>query len=101
MRMIKRYPIPLSGTFTIEMPNTNRVLSVGLSQDHAVNLSNDRAYLWAMVDPNAKTMMRTFRVVCTDDAIEDDMSGRWEFIGTVCPAGAELSFHVFERSPDR
>jgi hypothetical protein len=100
MRMIKRYPIPLSGTYTIEMPNTNRVLSVGISAEYASGRGGV-AYVWALVDPNAKTMTRTFRTVSTDEAIEDNMPGYWQFIGTMCTPGTELSFHVFERSPDR
>ncbi len=95
MRMIKRYPIQMSsnGIFSVDMPNTNRALSVGLC--------SDVAYLWAIVDPGAKMMSRLFRVVRTDEEVEDHFSSVWQFIGTVWVAANEFSFHVFEKASDR
>ena len=84
MKTIYKYSIdPL---FRTMLPEGAKVLSVG-SQGSGM-------FLWALVDPNAPKVERTFDVYGTGHTV--DYHDGMEFIGTVMMEGGALVFHVFE-----
>lgn len=85
-RRVYKYPLPIEDLVTIEMPEGARVLHVGEQQD--------RAFLWALVDPYAPKEVRSFRVAGTGHAIHGFC--RHPHVGTFLMKGGHLVFHVFD-----
>lgn len=84
MRKVWIYPLPITDTVTLQMPTGARLLDVQV-QDNAL-------VVWALVDPDAPTEARQFRVAGTGHPIEGDVA----HIASVQLAGGALVFHVFE-----
>jgi len=53
--------------------------------------------LWALVDPEAETEIRTFQIFGTGHPIDCDMGIERNYIGTAQKMGGSLIWHVFER----
>ena len=70
---------------TIDMPLGAKLLTV--QEQHG------EPQLWALVDPDAKTYQRTFRVYGTGHGLPDDPG---EYVGTFQMHCGTLVFHVFE-----
>jgi hypothetical protein len=70
---------------TIDMPHGAKLLAV---QDQ-----HGEPHLWALVDPNAKTCPRTFRVYWTGLYLPDEPG---QYVGTVQMREGAQVFHVFE-----
>ena len=80
-----KFPLSPADELSIPMPENAWVLSAGVQ--------NDAAYLWAVVDPSAKTKSRHFRLVSTGGHMPNE---NMRFISTIHFANAGLVFHVFE-----
>lgn len=70
---------------TIEMPQGAELLD--LQTQHG------EPQLWALVDPNALSCRRTFRVYATGQELPNDPG---QYVGTFQMNGGALVFHVFE-----
>lgn len=87
MKKIWKYPLPISGLPVIPMQRGARVLSV--------DVQHGKAQVWALVDPEAPTELRKFRVVETGHPLEEEIASM-RFIGTVLLGF--LVWHIFEWS---
>ncbi len=87
MATIWKFPL-LLGRRVIEMPRHARVLTV--------QVQHGTPYLWVLVNPDAATAPRIFRVFGTGHPVEfpeDD----GDYVGTFQLQGGALVFHVFEQ----
>jgi len=84
-RTIWKFPLPLSDSVAIAMPERSRVLSVGVQSGGVRQLQ-----LWADVNPGAAIVIRRFEIRGTGHPLGD--VGR--FIGTVIDG--PFVWHVFE-----
>lgn len=77
----------------VEMPEGARVLSVGVQGDDAM-------VVWALVDPEAKKVVRRFAVYPT--GLSEVSEHPVNFVGTVMFERGRLVFHVFNagEAPD-
>lgn len=91
MKTIYRYEINNSSGFNeVEMPDSAKVLSVGLSDENVMSL-------WALVDTNdITTSKHTFIVAGTGADLDEALSFNHKFIGTVCSKKNGYAFHIFE-----
>ena len=84
---IYKYPLALTDTQSIVLPEGAEVLHVGMQDDGLM--------LWALVDADRTGVHRTFQVAGTGHSVSLP-GGRLVYIGTVlAPLG--LVWHVFER----
>jgi hypothetical protein len=81
---IWKYPVLVTDTFTIHMPTGARILSV--------QVQDGGAMMWALVDPDAPKVTRTFRVAGTGHKV--DAAG--VFVGTFQMLNGRLVFHLFD-----
>lgn len=88
MAMLKvfKYAVPMIDEFTIGMPEGAQLLS--FQEQHG------DGQLWALVDPNAPTVERHFRLAGTGHPIVDPRA--LHFVGTAQFHGGALVFHLFE-----
>lgn len=89
MKTVWKFPIPTDDIVNIEMPQGAKVLHV--DEQHGTPT------MWALVDPNRKTTIRTFRFAGTGHPIDDGHADK--FIGTFLLRGGSLVFHIFEILP--
>ncbi|KKK62381.1 hypothetical protein LCGC14_3004920 [marine sediment metagenome] len=85
MKEIWKYTLPLTDYPVVSMQKGARVLSVGVQ--------HGEVQVWALVDPEAPTELRRFRVAGTGHPLEDEIASM-RFIGTV-QMGAFV-WHIFE-----
>lgn len=71
-----------------DLPIGAKVLSVGAQ--------GGSMFIWALVDPSAKTEVRKFVVVGTGHKMVDAEIDKLQFIGTAHMHGGRLVWHVFE-----
>lgn len=74
--------------FGVEMPRGARILSVGVQ-------ANETPVFWALVDPDAPRIQRTFVLVGTGCWQPDELA-TFAFVGTFGPIMAGLWFHLFD-----
>jgi hypothetical protein len=79
-----KFPLPISDRVTVEMPAGAQVL--------AVQEWNNAPCVWALVDPEAPSQNRFFKIVGTGYALPP-LAG--EYLGTVQTHGGQLVWHVF------
>ena len=84
--IIYKYHLPINDTVQIAMPLESEILTVQVIQEEA--------FVWALVNPESLDTVRTFRIVGTGHEFED--SGQCKYIGTFQLRGGALVFHVFE-----
>ena len=87
MITIFKYELSLDNP-EIKLPKGAEILSVA-SQGHEL-------FMWAKIDTEAKTEIRTFEVFGTGHEMTQDMGIDYKFIGTAHTITG-LVFHVFER----
>ena len=85
---IWKYPIPTSDGTILEMPDGAVVLTV--------QVQDGTPCLWALVDPAAMMLPRTFRCYGTGHPVA---VVRHEYVGTYQERGGALVFHLFEVLP--
>ncbi len=83
---IYKYPVPLTPEFTIQMPESARLLDV--------QVQHDGVQLWAMVDPRARMTIRKFAMRGTGHVAFG--LGSAPHIGTFQINDGELVFHLFD-----
>ena len=90
-RTVFKYPIPIpiEDTFTLDLPVGAEVLTCADQVRHATNVN---LMLWALVDPDAPTEPRTFRLAGTGHRID----GEARYIATALLMGGALVLHLFE-----
>lgn len=89
MKTIWKYFLEIVDMPNLNMPQGAEVVSV---QPQAISDDATGIALWAIVDPEAKTEERRFRIFGTGHPIPSEFRGK--FIGTV--QLGQLVFHVFE-----
>ncbi len=87
---IYKYPIPITDSFTIEMPLNAKILSF--------QMQNECPMLWAAVWENSSLEERKFRLCGTGHYIDMDLVK--EFIGTVQQYRHNFVWHLFEVNSD-
>lgn len=85
MYSIWKYPLNTSGATELQMPAGAKVLSM--------QLQGGTPTLWALVDPTAPEVARSFHIVGTDWEFEFNPGN---YVGTFQMAGGTFVFHVFE-----
>lgn len=84
-REIWKYPIQVTDWFEIAMPYEAEIL--------CCQMQIDTPCIWALVNPDAPTEVRKFRLAGTGHAI---FESALTFVGTFQMAGGALVFHLFE-----
>ncbi|MFX0134751.1 MAG: hypothetical protein ACFFDN_14010 [Candidatus Hodarchaeota archaeon] len=87
MKKIYKYQIPFEDVFTMFLPIGAKILMVGDQ--------NDKAYLWALVNPNNDTEDRYFRLAGTGHPIEHK-DENLKYINSFMQLGGRLVWHLFE-----
>jgi hypothetical protein len=85
--VIWEYPLALVGTQTLQMPQGAALLTVQLQASQLT--------LWALANPTAPLVGRTFAVVGTGEEGDAAVMTRANYIGTV--SEDRLVWHVFDR----
>jgi len=85
--MVFKYPIPVTDSFTLDLPEGARPLTV--------QMQGSQPCLWALIDPSRPKTLRVFRLAGTGHPIEDP--GALSFIATFQMSNGMLVFHVFEQ----
>lgn len=88
MKSIWKYELKITDEQNVSMKEGAEILSV--------DVQRETICLWAIVNPSAKAVDRTFRVFGTGHPIHDTMLESSLFLGTVQLRGGSLVFHVFE-----
>ena len=87
MKTIYKYQLEIEDRFKLRIHRGARLLYVGVQHDIAC--------LWAIVDPEAETCIRTLLIRGTGhDAVGLD---ELPHVGTVILAGGNLVFHIFDK----
>jgi hypothetical protein len=87
VKRIYKFPLLVCPEQHIEMPIAARIL--------CCEVQRDTICLWAVVDPEAPKVHRTFRIIGTGNAFNDD--DRAQHVGTIQLEGGQFVFHVFEQ----
>ncbi len=87
MKKIWKYTLAVSDHPVITMQKGAIILSVDVQHGAGVQV-------WALVDPEAPTELRRFRVAGTGHPLEEDIE-LLRFIGTVQMMGGQLVWHIF------
>jgi len=98
---IWKYELELLTHVDIEMPKGAKLLDVQMqgSQENALGFLgpvDGKPCLWAMVDSEAETEVRKFRILGTGHYYEDEPVDEYEYIGTFQMGNGELVLHLFE-----
>lgn len=86
---IWKYTLPVSDHPVVSMPKGARVLSV--------DVQHGDVQVWVLVDPEAPTELRKFRMAGTGHSLEKEIESL-RFIGTVQMMGGNLIWHIFENN---
>ena len=87
MKTIWKYDyLPLQDEFSLEMPKGAQILTL--------QLQNDEATIWALVEPTATQVKRKFAWVGTGHSREIEIFK--QYIGTIQVCEGKLVFHLFD-----
>ncbi|MDP3703094.1 MAG: hypothetical protein Q8R78_01720 [Candidatus Omnitrophota bacterium] len=86
MKTVWKYPIPVAGLFTLEMPAGAEVLSVQIQRGNPM--------LWTLVETDFPKRERAFRIVGTGHELLN--ANELEFRGTFQVRDESEVFHLFE-----
>ncbi len=86
MRCVYKYHVALE-TFDLMLPEGTQILHV--------DAVGDDCFLWAIIDSDARSEKRTFRVFGTGYRLDDEVRNL-HYIGTALAHGGALVWHVFE-----
>ncbi len=84
---VYKYEVPLEDDFVLWLPTGAQLLSFQAQYDNPC--------LWALVDPDARTEKRGFRLAGTGHKIDLDPAAL-RFVGSAQFQGGALVFHLFE-----
>lgn len=84
MKTIWKYPVPLAGEFSVDMPAGARIVEFGRQ--------GGDLFVWAVVDDRASYEVRYFEIVGTGHPVPEG-----EYVGTV--HAAPFVWHLFEVQP--
>jgi len=95
MKKIFKYQFSTTSSLGISMPRFAKIL--------CVQVQNNVACIWAMVDPEQPTEMKHFEVFGTGHEIPDIPDAFPEiparvYVGTYQEAGGKLVWHLFEKN---
>lgn len=92
MKAIHKYNLPVCSVFELEMPEGAQVLAFATQLDIP--------FLWALVETEAPTQLRRFRLVATGEGLPENET--LVHIGTQVGIQGYLVFHLFEatRTPE-
>lgn len=88
-----KFPVAIEDAFALDMPEGARVLSV--------QVQGDKPWIWALVDPKAPKVRRTFVLMGTGHKRPAAMfragslEASLEFVGTFQLSGGALVFHLW------
>lgn len=85
---IYKYEIPITDEVKVQMPEGAIILSIQHQHGYI--------FAWALVNPDALTVERTFRIYGTGHPIQSDMGGL-KFLATVQTHQGNLVWHIFEK----
>lgn len=91
MKTIYKYALPIEDKFVIKLPVLALIRTVLVDQ------KDDSAYLYAEVDTNSETELRTFEVFGTGHEISYDMGTNRIYLGTIQLCQGGFIGHVYER----
>lgn len=94
-RAIWKFPIQVMDRFEIAMPYEAEILCCQMQID-VFHSGPNKPYIWALVNPDAPTEVRKFRLAGTGHPI---LEPALTFVGTFQMAGGTLVFHLFEIEP--
>jgi len=86
---IYKYNLPIQGEIQITMPLESEILTVQVIQEEA--------FIWVLVNPDSLDTIRTFRIVGIGHEFAD--AHQCKYLGTFQLRGGEFIFHVFEFNP--
>jgi hypothetical protein len=86
---IWKFPFVVADSFDVKMPERARILSV--------QLQGDTPCMWALVDPEAETETRHFKVYGTGQTVEIPWGTNCQYLGTWQQGG--FVGHLFGEVP--
>jgi len=86
MKRIYKYHVPIENNFHIEMPLGAHILSF--------QVQNEVAFIWALVEPKNKKVLRHFVLVGTGQEFDPSWLG---YIGTIQTYQGKFVWHLFEK----
>lgn len=89
---IWKFPLEITDSQAVEMPQDARILSV--------QLQNDTVTLWAVVMPKKRRVNRLIRIAGTGHNIDDVVESMFAYLGTV-QDGRGLVWHVFDTGEEK
>lgn len=84
MKEIWKFEVFIEDRFEIAMPKGSEII--------AFQTQGDKPYIWAIVDPKNKPVLRNFSIKGTGHQFEDP----GEYIGTIQQLHGVLVWHLFE-----
>lgn len=90
MKTIWKYELLIADHQEIRMPMGAEVLSA--------QMQGGTLCIWALVDPEASKVMRTFEVFGTGHPVDNSAPTMRQYISTFQLQGGTLVFHLFERT---
>ncbi len=89
-RVIWKWPVPIQGVVTLNVPRGTAFLSVAEQCGDVC--------VWGLVYPDARMGCRILRVFGTGDAHPEEVFAGLRFLGTCVTAGGTLVWHVYEET---
>jgi hypothetical protein len=90
MKRIYKYPFEINDIVEMNLPKGAEVLSV--------QCQDDVPCLWALVDPEAKLLKRTFKLFGTGHDIDEAPQDHLSYIATFQQHDGLLVWHIFEHN---
>lgn len=87
MLKVYKYSVPAADCFELDLPTGAQILTV--------KTQYGKSQLWALVDPEAKTQKRIFRLAGTGHAVTEP-SEKLAYIDTILLFDDSLVLHLFE-----
>lgn len=84
MKTIYKYPLSITETQTISLPESHKVLEI--------NVQNGKPYLWVLVDTKTNAKLQKIQMYGTGEPVAEDIG---LYLGTAHLNGGALVVHVF------
>ncbi len=88
MKTIWKYEVPIKDSFSIQIPEGGKILSL--------QTQKGTPYIWILVDQSRRNEQRNFRYFGTGFPIENPIDSNLLYIGSVLIQDEVLVFHLFE-----